>query len=223
MKVSKTLDRGSIPRAPAKLKRYILYLIICYYFYVKHHLIYIPGIGDHRSYGQNIAIQLWRLLGIRPHYLPLRWNKKEGYSEKEQRLLTLVEKLKNQNSKIAIIGVSAGASVALNALLKTDSISSVICICGKINNPQTISKKTFTVNPDFKTSMTNLTEVLPKLSNEKLRSILSIHPWRDQTVPLADTYIEGASNKTLPGWSHATGIFFGVICGIIPIAKFIRR
>jgi pimeloyl-ACP methyl ester carboxylesterase len=185
------------------------------------HVIYIPGIGDHHAYGQNVAIQLWRLFGLKPHYMPLGWNKTEGFSIKQKRLLDLVEKLHSDNDSVSLVGVSAGASAALNAYARSAVISRVICICGKINNPETISNQTFVANPDFGESMYSLAASLALL-DKKTNHIMSIHPWRDQIVPIPDTLIKNAQEKTLPGWSHATGIFFGVIFGSFSISKLIH-
>jgi pimeloyl-ACP methyl ester carboxylesterase len=185
------------------------------------HIIYIPGIGDHHSYGQDIAIQLWRLFGLTPHYLPLGWNKPEGFDVKQRRILELVDRLQSKNNSVSLVGVSAGASAVLNAFAHSNKITKVICISGKINNPQTIGEKVFVVNPDFGQSMSNLSKSLAGLGAKKSK-ILSIHPWRDQTVPIADTRIQGTKELTLPGRNHATGIFIGVILGSYSIAKFVR-
>ena len=185
------------------------------------YVIYIPGLGDHRSYGQDIALQFWRLIGLRPRYLPLGWNKKEGLDTKLAHIATEVTKLKNAGHSVALVGVSAGASAALNVYATLPDVSSVVCICGKINNPQTVKEKTFTANPDFKESLDRLNASLPLLGPEKRQKIMSMHPWKDQTVPVADTILEGAKETTIPGWSHVMGIFFAVTLGSFAIARFI--
>jgi len=187
-----------------------------------YHAIYIPGLGDKRPYGQNIAIQLWRFFGITPHYFPLGWNKPEGYSTKQNRLIQKIETLSKNGDVVSLVGVSAGASAALNAYAQSNKISKTILISGKINNADTISPKFFLENPDFKQSMQLVKVSLQKLPLNKVSNIMSTHPWRDQTVPILDTIVDGAKEKTLPGWSHATGIFFGAIFGAASISRFIR-
>lgn len=186
------------------------------------HVIYIPGIGDHHSYGQDIGVQVWRLFGLKPHYLPVGWNRKEGLAVKQKRILELVNSLGMDGDSVALVGISAGASIALNTYAISDKVSSVVCICGKINNPETISPRVFEVNPDFEESMKNVSGSLRSLGQNKTANIMSIHPWRDGTVPPPDTKIIGAKEKTLPGWGHASGIFFGVILGSLSISRFIR-
>ena len=187
-----------------------------------HYAIYVPGLGDHRSYGQEIAIQLWRIFGLRPRYLPLGWNKKTGFKAKLNQLMHEVEGLKAAGHSVSLVGISAGASAVLNAYAMSEDIASIVCVCGKINNPQTLKESTFIANPDFKESLEQLNSSLGLLGSKKRGNIMSIHPWRDQTVPIADTIIEGAMEKTVPGWSHVAGIFSGIIFGFPSISRFIR-
>lgn len=97
-----------------------------------YHAIYIPGLGDNRTYGQNIAIQLWRLFGITPHYFPLGWDGKEGYESKQKRLIQKIELLTKYGDTVSLVGVSAGASAALNTYVQSDKVLKTIFICGKI-------------------------------------------------------------------------------------------
>ncbi|MDQ3123454.1 MAG: hypothetical protein M3Q14_02120 [bacterium] len=188
-----------------------------------HYVIYIPGLGDHHSYGQNIAIQLWRFYGIRPVYFPLIWNNKESFAVKLERLIKKVDKLKTLGSSVSLVGVSAGASAVINAYAASKSIDTVISISGKINHPETIGKSAFDTNPDFEESMAMLAISLAKIAPRERKKILSIHPVKDQTVPIKDTIIEHAVEKQLPGRSHASGIFFGIVFGGPVIARFVKQ
>ena len=53
---------------------------------MKNHIIYLPGIGDHHSYGQDHAVKLWRPLGLHADYLPLGMQNHEGFAHKVARL-----------------------------------------------------------------------------------------------------------------------------------------
>lgn len=186
-----------------------------------HYAIYVPGLSDHRTYGQNVVIQLWRLFGVRPRYLALGWNKDEGLELKIARILKEVVSLRSAGHSVSLVSVSAGASAALNAYARSSDISSVVCICGKINNPETVQEATLAANPDFKKSLAQLQKSLTLLDQKKRKGILSIHPRKDQTVPVADTIIDGAQEKSTPGWNHVTGIFFAIILKSFSIARFI--
>jgi pimeloyl-ACP methyl ester carboxylesterase len=190
---------------------------------VPHHIIYIPGIGDHKTYGQNIGIQIWRIFGFAPHYFALGWATKDGFEAKLNRLLAEVDSLAQDGNKVSLVGVSAGASAVLAAYAKRPGLSRIVCICGKIQNPQTVKPATYLNNPDFKESMSRVDSSLKQLKQQGLlKNIMSIHPLRDKTVPLADTKIAGGVEKTVPGWSHSTGILVGVIIGAPIIARFLH-
>lgn len=190
---------------------------------MRNHVIYIPGLGDKKAYGQKIIIQLWRFYGLTPHYLPLGWTKKETFNRKLEKILTKIEALQNNNVAISLVGVSAGASAAINAYAKNNTIHKVVCISGKINNPSSIGEKTFEKNPDFKESVTRVGQSLIVLRNKGLiKNIMSTHPIKDSTVPVADTIISGALEKIFPGRSHLSGIFYAITIGGPIISNFIK-
>jgi hypothetical protein len=186
-------------------------------------VIYIPGLGDRRKFGQDQIIKLWRVFGITPYYFPINWYKKEGFDKKLGRLLESIEELKRVHGSVSLVGISAGAGAAINAFATSNSVDSVILVCGKINNPQTIGEQRFKLNPDFRKSAFDVSRSLEKLNKSDRARILSIHPWSDDVVPIKDTMVEGAQEKTFAGWSHVSGIFFTVIFGGRTISKFIKE
>ncbi|MEX1995160.1 MAG: hypothetical protein WD887_00070 [Candidatus Saccharimonadales bacterium] len=189
---------------------------------MSHHVIYIPGLGDSRSYGQNIALNLWRIFGLKPHYFALGWADKQPFAAKLRRLLSEIDRLQNGGHKVSLVGVSAGASAALNAYSRREDIAAVVLVVGKIQNPQTIGERTYTINPAFKESMAMVKASLGQLDGRARKKIMSIHPLHDKTVPIADTVIPGAVEKTIPVRGHTFSIFYTVIFGSRFIAKFIK-
>jgi len=188
-----------------------------------HHVIYVPGLGDHRTYGQDMAIQLWRLFGLVPHYFPLGWATRDGFDVKLGWLLERIDSLRRQGHTVSLVGVSAGASAALAAYAARPQLVGVVCICGKIQRPERVQPITYQNNPDFEESMQRVATNLRKLQQRgQLENIMSIHPLRDRTVALEDTKIVGTTEKTIPAWSHASGIFVGVLFGAPIIAKFLH-
>jgi len=187
------------------------------------HVIYVPGLGDHHPYGQDKAIRLWRFFGLQPHYFPLGWADVDGFEVKKKRLADLVDQLQGQGHTVSLVGVSAGAGAVLNLYAERPDIHAVVLICGKVNHPETVGSQVYKHNPDFKESMYLLQSNLPKLNAAQRKRILSIHPRIDHSVPPADTRIEGAHEKTLPGIGHRSGIFSGVIFGSASIGRFIKK
>lgn len=189
---------------------------------MKHHIIYIPGLGDRYSYGQNIAINWWRWFGLTPHYFALGWTNQEGFDAKLARLISEIDALKQHGDYVSLVGVSAGASAALNAYARHPGVTGVVYISGKINSPELVDPQIFARNPDFNESLGWLKESLAQLSPVKVGRILNIHPVRDQTVSINDTKIIGTAESVVPGWNHASGIFFGIISGAPIMAKFLH-
>jgi pimeloyl-ACP methyl ester carboxylesterase len=189
---------------------------------MKHHVIYVPGLSDDRTLNQDTAIQLWRLWGVTPHYHAVGWADKESFAPKLARLVARIDELKKDGS-VSLVGVSAGASAVLHAYAKRpDTISSVAYICGKIQNPQTVSEKTKAQNPAFAESIASLAESLQKLDTDKRKHILSVRPKDDDVVPVPDTKIEGVEEKILPTKGHGFSIFYAVIFAGYPIVRFLK-
>lgn len=182
----------------------------------------MPGLGDSRSYGQNIALQAWRLFGLKPHYFPLGWADKEDFSPKLTRLLDKIDRLSRIDNKVSLVGVSAGASAVLAAMAARKNIAGVVCVVGKIHNPQTVSDYIYRSNPAFKQSMNGLKDDLKKLDDKDRNKIVSIHPLKDKTVPIEDTIIRGAREKTIPVRGHVFSIFYILVLAIPTMTKILR-
>lgn len=188
-------------------------------------VIYLPGLGDENDYGRlPRLLKAWKIYGLNVHYHHLGWADKEPFQPKLQRILDKIDSLTSDGGRVALIGTSAGASAALSAFSeRSDKVSSVVCICGKIQNPKTVSEDRYAINPAFKDSLYQLPNSLEKLSKKDRSNILSIHPLYDSIVPVPDTMIEGAKAKTIPTVGHTFSIGFALIFGSIGISNFIKE
>ncbi|MCW1908766.1 MAG: hypothetical protein KIH63_005500 [Candidatus Saccharibacteria bacterium] len=191
---------------------------------MSHHVIYVPGLGDHRSYGQHIVIQLWRVFGLRPHYFPLLWRSDEAFEDKLQRLVAHIDTVAANGNKVSLVGASAGASAVINAYsARSKVIASVVCICGKIQNPDKVDESYFIANPPFRKSIYMVKDSLDSLSKDQIARIMSIHPIYDPVVPVSETLIPGAVEKEIKTRGHAFSIFYTLIFGSRVIADFVKR
>jgi pimeloyl-ACP methyl ester carboxylesterase len=190
---------------------------------VKHAVIYIPGLGDHRTYGQKVGLNIWRLFGLKPTYLALGWANKEGLDAKLARLDTLVQQKIARGYTVSLVGVSAGASAVLIYYQNHPEIHKVVLVCGKVNYPENIHPLRFRHNPDFATSMQLVGSALTAVHRNGLeKNIASFYCVRDTTVPRKDTYIAGAYNRKIWGFSHATAILAGVVFYGRVVATFLK-
>jgi pimeloyl-ACP methyl ester carboxylesterase len=156
-------------------------------------VLFIPGLGDGKIRGENLAIQLlapWRLDG---EYFPIYWHKKEDFKTRIAELSKRIAELNSEGRRVVLVGYSAGASAAINALsANKEKVQRVILICGKIQNLDKINDQYFKLNPRFELSIELLKKSLPDLDTKQRAKILSIRPIFDEVVPVKDTIIEGA-------------------------------
>ena len=187
-----------------------------------YHVIYIPGLGDNMPHGQSIVLNIWRLFGLKTHYFPLGWADKEDFEPKFNRLLAKIDYLVKDGHTVSLVGVSAGASAVLNAYAKNKNIHAVVCVCGKIQNPQTVHDHTYQKNPAFKQSLARVQGSLKEISSKDRKKIMSIHPIEDSTVPVRDTIMPGAVEKQIPVKGHVFSIAYTILFGGRTIAKFVK-
>ena len=191
---------------------------------MKHHVVYVPGLGDQRPYGQSFLLHLWRPFGLTPHYHALGWADGEPFTPKLERLIAKIDSLKSAGNKVSLVGVSAGASAVLTAYSqRLDDVTGVVCISGKIQNPGKINERYFIKNPAFKDSVFGLSKVLESLSPAELGRIMSIHPIHDQTVPISDTIIKGVVENRIFAFGHIQSIFYCLLFEGPAIARFLKK
>lgn len=151
------------------------------------------------------------------------WADKEQFLPKINRLLAKIDKLSKQGHDVSLVGASAGASTVLIAYSQRQDVHAVVLIAGKVNNPETIDELTYKANPAFKESVFSVADSLRKLDIAKRRRIMSIHPLFDSTVPVIDTKIAGAVEKTIPVIGHRFSIFYTITFRGRLIANFIKK
>ena len=179
--------------------------------------------GDPRQREQNIIIKIWKTFQINVHYHPLHWTDSRSFEIKLKEIVALIDNLKNSGYTVSLVGVSAGASAAPNTFaMRKDVVNAVVCICGKINSPETISDNTYKKNPSFKESLALLSDSLRTLNHLDRKKILSLRPLYDGVVPISDTYIEGATNTIFPSIGHAISVAYADTIGSFQIARFIK-
>src|SRR5947209_4364524 len=79
------------------------------------YIIYIPGLGDKKSVGQQKAISTWRIWGVKAELCKMNWSDDEPWNSKFKRLLARIDDLTAQHKQVALAGASAGASAVINA------------------------------------------------------------------------------------------------------------
>jgi predicted esterase len=183
---------------------------------------YIPGLGDPRYKSQGQLLKLWSIYGIDVQYYPMYWADSRSFSTKFEAFLKVLDDQSSRTGNISLIGTSAGASAVINAYAaRKHIVDRVVCISGKLNNPQTAANR-FDKNPSFADSLGMVATSLSTLDETDRKRILSIHPLYDGVVPISDTHIEGAHEGIEPVVGHLASIAYALTVGSHRIANFLK-
>lgn len=187
------------------------------------HVFYIPGLGDHIPHGQRVITQLWRLYGLKVHYFNLGWANGEVFEPKLQRLLAKIDELQAAGHNVSIVGISAGASAAINAYGQRPELSSLVLICGKVTGSGDVNPRYYKENPAFEQSLKLSEKVVGKLTPGQARRILSLYCRLDRTVVNRYSQILGAKNQTIAGLGHISAIYLAITLGSWRPTAFIKK
>jgi predicted alpha/beta hydrolase family esterase len=186
-------------------------------------IIYIPGLGDERVSGQNMAIKTWRLWRVTPTLFQMNWANGEAFAPKLERLLQLIDE-KASTGTVSLVAASAGATAAINAYAaRTSNITGVVLIAGKVHNPHAISDSFKKRNPAFGQSAYLSQQSLAKLTKDDRSHMLSIRGKSDDWVPAHDSILEDAYNKVVRTTNHFVTIATQLVFGAPSFLRFLKR
>lgn len=168
----------------------------------------MPGIGDDAKGLQGTLIKKWRLYGVKSELHEMPWMDQKPFAAKLQQLLARIDELKQQGHIVSLVGASAGAGAAINAFAaRPDVVCGVVCIAGKVNNPQSIGQNYRRLSPAFIESALQVQFSLDALDDGNLRRrIMSRFALFDPVVPREDSIVLGGINKTVPTIGHSITI-----------------
>lgn len=150
--------------------------------------------------------------------VPMRWASNESYHDKLARVEEVM--LGRADERIVLMGESAGGSVALTLYARhLKSVAGLATLCGKNTRPDTLSSGIYARNPAFRDSMHGAEVAASELPAAARRRFVSVVPWYDPTVPVAETLIPGCRKMTVP----AVGHLFSILAMLTLYAPFIVR
>lgn len=177
----------------------------------QHVIIYITGLNDQHPRFQQFAINTWRIYGVNPIFFKTSWAEASSFSEKLNRLINIIDTQHKAEKSVSLVGVSAGASLAVAAYAKRKTtIHKVVFICGKLSRPEAVGEAYYSNNPAFRDAMKYLTPNLAKLGKQQRKRIVSLSPLFDEIVAKKDTFVKDAKNITLPTLFHAFTIAIAI-------------
>lgn len=192
-----------------------------------NHLIIIPGLGNGVT-KHEWAVEGWKKFGIVPHVFDAKWKIEEkGFQIKLDRALKLVDLLINKNSRISILGNSAGSSFALNIFGKRKKqISHVIVNCGRVRDgdwPWFTFDQATKSSPSFRESVLRAQQIEKTFTNTDRKKILTLRPIFDEVVPPQTVLIKGAKNEIIPSIEHVISIALNMTLFKRQIIDFILK
>jgi hypothetical protein len=188
------------------------------------HVIYIPGLGDHKVGGQQRAVSTWKQWGVTPELFQMKWADGEAWEDKFSRLLDRIDELNDAGTKVALVGASAGASAVINAFAaRKDIIVGSVLLSGKVNRPGAVGESFKRNNPAFWTSINDCQKALASLNTDYRGRILSRYGVLDEMVPYMDSVIKGARNRVAPTAGHAFNIGSQLLVGAPSFIKYLKK
>lgn len=174
-------------------------------------VIVIPGLGGPDALSRvRFAIRHWRDKHTKVHIFDSRWDSDEILAEKLDRVVDFFEMNKGE-SKVVVVGFSAGGALATNLLLACPEINKVILISAKIKGSNTIGPEFVKRAPQIIETVKASEKAREILQPNELHKCISYRPIFDGVVPLRDMFFEGMRKKRIPAFSHAIAIGFALI------------
>ena len=192
---------------------------------MKHIVIYIPGIGDDVKMLQSTLIKRWRLYGVQPLVHEMPWMDKEPFAPKLERLVALIDDLYDKGHTVSLVGASAGAGAAINAFAaRKNKVNGVVCIAGKVNNPNSIGDGYRQRSPAFLESALQVQFSLDILDDGDYRKrTMSRYAVFDPVIPREDSIVLGGINKTVPTIGHSATIAEQLLLGAPNYLRWLKQ
>jgi pimeloyl-ACP methyl ester carboxylesterase len=153
------------------------------------------------------------------------WMDEESFAPKLDSLVRIIDKLHEQGQIVSLVGASAGAGAAINAFAaRPDKINGVVCIAGKVNNPDSIGGGYRRRSPSFIESALKVQFSLDALDDADARKrIMSRYGFLDPVIPREDSIVLGGMNKTVPTIGHSTTIVEQLLVGAPNYLRWLKQ
>jgi pimeloyl-ACP methyl ester carboxylesterase len=158
-----------------------------------------------------------------PHFIAFNWTEDKDFDNKLKPLIEKVDYLTSQGFLVSVVGISAGASAAVNLYgVRKDKIHKLVLISGKSYGLGNVNESYFINNPAFKKSLTMSTKAVSNLTTSDKRKMRYMHALTDMTVYPAHNQIKGVKNKTILVLGHIPSIYIGLGFYGYWICRFVR-
>ncbi len=193
--------------------------------------MYINGLGNGTKHLPDKIIDLWwQLNGKRLVRFPVNWYFDQDIDDLTIAVLKKVNELFKNSNRVAIIGSSAGGSLAINALFANDNqrlfavVSRGRLIKGTFQptdkrSLEYLSKKSRTLYNSVAAAERNIAS----LSLSQKKRILVLVPLFDGVVPVETMRLKGVTTHTSIAFGHFGGYLAHMIADLAIIDRFVRK
>jgi len=184
--------------------------------------ILVPGLNDHTLPIKMLlwlAVQRWRMMGMRVVVFSSNWESKESYAAKQQRLDQLIERQERQGS-VVLIGVSAGVSLATVAFARRRT-HALVAVSGlfKLSARQWSPAE---LNSAWHKAASRCDELSATLSAADKHRILTFTPHHDAVIDPQYARLRGATNRHTRRNGHMGSIAEVLLGRVGEIKQFVR-
>lgn len=190
---------------------------------MKHYIIYIPGLGDHYDGVRHFFLRFWKIYGVQTQLVPMQWYDGESYQTKYDKITAAVTDAKEKGYTVSLVGESAGASIAMNAFARNESLHRLISLCGVNSFHASVSPRILAKSPAFKESLWHLTASQEKAVSQRRKDIISIAALSDSTVSVSKNRINGVKNMRVFSVGHITSILLCLSLFSFILVREIKR
>lgn len=175
-------------------------------------LLLVPGLGDHkRVFGWFYAgvIKHWRHRGLHGTLVPMNWREAEPLAAKLTRLEAAIAEAHAQGRGVVLVGVSAGAAVALVAFAEhPDRVRGVVSVSGFLRVAP--GSQRFRQTPWYQAGLA-AEQAATHLTGGQRQRVLALYPRYDATITLEREQLAGGQNRQINAYGHLPSIALGLL------------
>ncbi len=174
----------------------------------KLRIVLVFGLDDGKFNFPALLTKVWNTKDVQLYPLAVGWRDGNKYSPKLAKLLAVIDELLATGDPVALIGISAGASLIINAYAARPQLVGVVSVCGALrlmSDPPPKFAKSVGSSEAFQESAVACEQSQRLLTDHQLNRTLIMEPWRD-FVPLSTMRLAGAKVHRVAGINHSQSI-----------------
>jgi pimeloyl-ACP methyl ester carboxylesterase len=188
-------------------------------------IVLVFGLDDGKLNFPSVLSPVWNRNNVRLYPVGVGWRDGGEYPQKQQMVLDLVDSLLAAGDPVALIGISAGASLAVNVYQLRPQIVGLVNVCGALrlirDMPSRFAKSVGS-SKAFRESVAACEESQRLLSSAQRSRILIMEPWQD-FVPISTMQLSGANVHRLAGINHSVSIVTAMLLYRRTMLRFLKQ